>query len=150
MALTYNKFNQFIDDVMGKVHDLVGTGGSTADQVFCALSNSAPVATNTILANITQIANGNGYTTGGSDAQNTGSTSSGTFTLTGTNITWTAGPSAMAAFQYIVAYNNTPTSPADPLIAWWDRGAALTLQNGETYTIKFNGGASTGTIFTAA
>lgn len=150
MALTYNKFNTFVGDLAGKLHDLVGAGGSTADQVFCMLSNTAPSAANAVKADITQIASGNGYTTDGADTANSGSAASGTFTLTGTNITWTAGPAAMGAFQYIVAYNKTQTVPAGPLIAWWDRGAALTLQNGETYTIKFNGGASSGTIFTLA
>jgi hypothetical protein len=49
-----------------------------------------------------------------------------------------------------VLYNDTQTVPADPLVAWWDYGAPLTLAVGETFTVKFNNGDPTGTIFTLA
>ena len=55
----FNKFNSFVEAVAEKTHNL----GS--DTLKVALTNSAPVATNTVFANITEIAAGNGYTAGG-------------------------------------------------------------------------------------
>ena len=58
----FNKFNQFVGDVATKVHNL------NSDVLKIALTDSAPVATNTVLANITQIAAANGYSSGGATA----------------------------------------------------------------------------------
>jgi hypothetical protein len=146
----YNKFDQFVEDLLQKVHDLFGTAGSTADVCKVVLTNSAPVSTNTVLANITQISGTNGYTTGGTSVANAGTRSTGTVTVNGTNVTWTASGGTIGPFEYVVLYNDTPTSPADPLVAWWDYGSALTLNDGESFTVKFNNGASNGTIFTLA
>ena len=141
---TYTKLEQFVQDMWGKVHDLHGTGGSTADTCKVALSNTAPnVATSAVLADITQIGSGTGYTTGGASATNVGSRSGGTETLSGTDIVWTATGS-MGALRYAVFYNDTPTSPADPLIAYWDYGSSVTLSTGETFTLDF--GASIHTV----
>lgn len=101
-------------------------------------------------SDITEITAGNGYTAGGTDAAISGAGSSGTYTVTGTNITWTASGGAIAAFRYVVLYNHTQTSPVKPLIGWWDYGSALTLNTGDSLTIKFNNGASSGTILTVA
>ena len=114
------------------VHDL--DAGTHTLQI--ALSNTLPVATNTVLANITQIGTGTGYTTGGKDIVNTGTETSGTFTVGGTDQTWTATGS-MGPLRYVVLYNDTPTSPADPLIGWWDYGSSITLASGETFTVDF-------------
>jgi len=46
---------------------------------------------------------------------------------------------AVATFRYVVIYNDTPTSPADPLVGWYDYGSDVTLANGETFTIDFDG-----------
>ena len=140
----YNKFQDFVDQ-LGQGKHVFGT-----HVLKCVLTNSAPVNTNTILANITQIANGNGYTTGGADAQATWAETTGTGTLTGTMIVWTASGGTIGPFQYVVLYNDTQTSPVDPLIGWWDYGSALTLQIGETFSVKFNNSATTGTILTIA
>src|SRR3954466_14773709 len=116
----YNKFQDFVDQ-LGQGKHVFGT------HVFkVVLTNSAPVATNTILANITQIANGNGYTTGGTDAQVTWAETTGTATATGTMVVFTATGS-LGPFEYVVLYNDTQTSPVDPLVCWWDYGSALTL-----------------------
>lgn len=142
---SFTKFYQFATDLSTKVHNL------NADSLKCALSNSAPTAsTGATISDITQIANGNGYSTGGSAASNSGGASGGTYTITGTNITWTSSGAGMATFRYIVLYNDTPTSPADPLIGYWDYASGVTLAVGDTFTIQFNGGVSTGTILTVA
>jgi hypothetical protein len=134
------KYEKFVEDMWNKIHDLFGT----TDTVKCVLTNSAPnVATHTVLADVTQISGGTGYTTGGEDAQNDSTRTGGTVTLTCVDITWTASGS-MGPFRYVPMYNDTPTSPADPLMHYWDYGSPLTLAIGETFTIDF--GASTHTV----
>lgn len=133
---------------MNKVHDLFGTAGTDADNLKCYLTNTAPVATNTVKTDVAEIAAGNGYTAGGELVQNVGSRATGTFTLVGTKIVWTATGGAIGPFQYVLLYNDTPTSPADPLIGWWDYGSALTLNDGETFSVKFSNSDTTGTILT--
>ena len=140
---SYNKFQQFVQDLAEKVHNL------SSDQVEVYLSNAAPSAGgDAVKADMAEISTGNGYT-GPQDTQNTGAEASGTYTLTGTKVVITAS-GAVGPFQYVVLFNTTPTSPADPLIGWWDYGSALTLQNGETFSIKFNNSDTTGTILTIA
>ena len=54
----FNKFNAFVADVANKVHNL----GS--DTLKVLLTNTAPVATNAVKADLTEIAAGNGYSAG--------------------------------------------------------------------------------------
>lgn len=140
MALAYNKYQCFSGDLHNKLHDLNGTGGSTADLLRLLLTNTAPnAATHAVLSDVTQIANGNGYTTDGESCQNTGSAASGTFTLVCQDITWTSNGS-MAGFRYVPMYN--ATASGKNLIAWWDLGATLTMTgNGDTWKADF--GANT-------
>lgn len=124
---TFNKFNSFVEALAEKAHNL----GS--DTLKVALTNSAPVATNTVLANITQISGTNGYTTGGTQAtQSSSAQTSGTYKLVLADVVFTASGGTMGAFQYAVLYNDTATS--DELIGWWDYGSAVSLADGETFT----------------
>ncbi len=141
----YNKFNAFVEHVAEKVHNL------GADLLkLMAVNSPAPVATNTVKADLTEIAAGNGYSAGGTAITiTTSAQSSGTYTLAGNKVVYTAAAGSIGPLRYVVFYNDTPTSPADPLISWWDYGSALTLLDGETLTVSFNG-ADPGTIFTLA
>lgn len=136
---TFNKFNQFVEDVAHGVHDL------ETDQIVVALcaSANAPVATNAVLADLTQVA----YTNLSSRNVTTTSSAetSGTYKLTLTDLVLTASGGSVAAFRYVVLYNDTPSAPADPLIGWYDYGSSLTLNDTETLTIDFDdaGGALT-------
>lgn len=125
---TFNKFNTFVADVANKVHNL----GS--DQLTVALSDAAPVATNTVLANITQIS----YTNLSSRNITTTSSAqtSGTYNLKLTNLTLTAS-GTVAQFRYIVIYNSTTGS--GNLIGWYDYGSEVNMANGDTFTISFDG-----------
>lgn len=126
---TFNKFNQFVEDVAEKVHNL----GSDTLKVMLTLT--APVATNSIKGDLTEISAGNGYTAGGTAASITSSAqTSGTYKLVLADVVFTATGGSMANFRYAVLYNDTPTSPADPLIGWWDYGSTVTLAVGETFT----------------
>jgi len=142
---SFTKFNQFSTDLSTGKHNF----GSHA--LYCGLTNTAPnTSTNQVWADITEISAGNGYTAGGSDSAASGAGSAGTYTVTGTNITWTASGGAIAAFRYVVLYNHTQTSPVKPLLGYWDYGSALTLNTGDSLTVKFNNGVSGGTILTIA
>jgi hypothetical protein len=136
----FNKFAVFVENLAEKVHNL------GADTLRVMLTNVAPVASNTVRANITELANGNGYTTGGATASVASSSQAGgTYRLVLNNPpTWTAAGGAMGPFRYAVLYNDTPTSPADPLIAWYDYGSSITLQVGETFRVDFD--ASNGVL----
>lgn len=106
------------------------------------LTNTAPVATNQIVSDITQIANGNGYTTGGTAATLTSNTqTSGTEKLILGSVTFTA-TGAVGPFRYAVLANATSTY----LIGSWDYGSAVTLANGDTFTVSFDGTAGVLTI----
>jgi hypothetical protein len=127
----YNKINQFVQDLANKVHNL------GADGLTIALTTMAnkPVATNTVLANLTQIS----YTNLSSRALTTSSSSqtSGTYKLILADLVLTAS-GTVAAFGAVTLYNDTPTSPADPLISWWEYGSDVTLNNTETFTLDFD------------
>ncbi len=127
----YNKFQQYVEDLAHKVHDQ----GSDQFVVALTAAANAPVATNAVLANLTEIS----YTN--LSSRNITTTSSaqttGTYKLTLTDLVLTA-TGAVATFRYVPIYNDTPTSPADPLIAWYDHGSDVTLANGETFTVDFD------------
>ncbi len=137
----YNKFNDFAEQLGKGVHQF-GT------HVFkVTLTNSAPVASNTILSDITQIAGGNGYTTGGTASTVTESETSGTLTVQGTKVTFTASGGSIGPFRYAVLHNDSAATPLKALVSWFDYGSAITLLDGESLDVKFNN-ADPGTIFT--
>lgn len=123
---TFNKFEAFVADIANKVHDL------GADQLTVALSNTLPVAGNSVLANITEIA----YTNLTSRAITTTSNTQtgGTLSLVVVDLTLTAS-GAVPTFQYIIIYNST--AAGGPLIGWYDFGSAVTMANLETLDIDF-------------
>lgn len=138
---SYNKFNSFVADICNKVHNL------GADTLKVGLTNTAPSASNTIWANITDISAGNGYTAGGTAATGASSAQvSGTYTLSLNNVTFTASGGSIGPFRYVVLYNSTASS--SQLIAWWDYGSNLTLNSGDTFAVQWNGGGSSGSVFT--
>lgn len=126
----FNKFNAFVENLAEGVHNLQ-TG-----QLVVALTNTAPTAGNSVLADITQIT----YTNLSSRNITTSSSAqtSGTYRLILNDLVLTAS-GAVGPFRYVVIYNDTPTSPTDPLIGWYDLGSSITLASGESITIDFDG-----------
>jgi hypothetical protein len=124
---TYNKFNAWAENMVEAAN--LGT-----DQFVVALTNTLPVATNSVLADITQIT----YTNLSSRNITTTSASqtSGTFSLVLADLTLTAS-GAVPTFRYVVIYDDTVTSPADPLVCWFDYGSSITMASGETFTLDF-------------
>lgn len=134
---TFNKFNSFVEAVAEKVHNL----GS--DTLKVMLTNTAPVAGNTVKANITEISAGNGYTAGGAQATQVSSAqTSGTYKLVLNDVTFTASGGSIGPFRYAVLYNDTATN--DELIGWWDNGSAVTLLDGNSLVVDFD--ASNGVL----
>jgi len=124
---TFTKFNSFVEAVAEKLHDL----GS--DQLVVALSNTAPVATNTQLSNLTQIAYTNLSTR--NVVTSTSAQTAGTYKLTCADLTLTA-TGAVAGFRYVTLYNDT--SANDLLIGFWDYGQTVVMANAETFVVDFN------------
>lgn len=127
----YQKFNQTNEDKWNAVHDL------SAHQLVVALTNVAPVAANSVLADLTQIS----YTNLSSRNITTSSEgqTAGVYRPILADLTLTASGGAVATFRYVVIYNDTPTSPADPLIGFVDQGSGITLADGESVLIDFDG-----------
>ena len=124
---TFQKFNSFVEAIAEKSHNL----GS--DQLVVALTNTAPVATNTVLANITEIS----YASLSSRNVTTSSSAqtSGTYKLVLADLVLTATGS-VSAFRYIVLYNDTATNKE--LIGYYDYGSSITMGNGDTFTTDFD------------
>ncbi len=133
MAQAFNKFDVFVTDLAAGVH--ANALNADTDVLKVALTNTLPVATNTILANITQISGAGGYAA--ADAANVAVTATGTITLDGTDVVFTATGAAFDTFRYAVLFNDTPTSPADPLIGWFDNGSAVDLADGQSFTVQW-------------
>ena len=126
---TANKFQGFVHALAIKSLNL------NTDTFKVMLTNTAPVATNTLYSDIsaTELATGNGYTTTGTAVTGTGSTnSSGTETVAGAAVTWTSVTGSMGPFRYVVLYDSTTGN----LVEWWDYGSSITLNgaNGDQFT----------------
>jgi hypothetical protein len=126
---TYSKFNAFVEAVAEKKHNL----GS--DQLAVALTNSAPSATNTVLANIPEVAYT--YCSSRNLTTLTSEQSAGTYKLVLQDLTLTATGGSVGPFRYVVIYNDGASN--DDLIAFFDYGSSITLQAGETLKIDFDG-----------
>jgi hypothetical protein len=130
---TFTQFDSFGRDIGNGTIDL------DTHTFKAVLTNTAPVkATSEVLADITQIANGNGYTTGGVTLTSvtwleTGA-GTGIWQLTSADFTWTASGGSIGPFRYIVFYDDTPTSPADPLVGFLDYGTNLTVTDTNSFT----------------
>ena len=124
----FNKFDCFVENVAEKVHNL----GS--DQLTLALTNTAPVAGNTVLANITEVT----YTNLSTRNLTTSSSSqtSGLYKLVVADTTLTSTGGSTGPFRYVVVYNST--AAGGPLIGWYDYASALTLNSGESLTVDFD------------
>lgn len=129
MSTAFNKFNQFVEDLAKKVHNL------DSDVIKVMLTNTAPVATNTVKANITEIAAGNGYTVGGGIvAFVSGAQTAGLYKLILAALTFTAAGGVIGPFRYAVFYNSTTAS--GNLIGWYDYGSANTIPDGSGFTVN--------------
>ena len=139
-------YRTFKEDVMAGVHDL-DTGGNTL-KIALVTGYSPNTATHNVWADVSAAeVSGTGYSAGGSTLTSQTVTETGTGTGTSgergkfdaADVTWTGlnigGTSGSPS--HAVLYNDTPTTPADPLIAYWE---VTTATNGGNYTLAFNAG----------
>ncbi len=129
------KFFQFVEYLAEGVINFA------TDQLVFALTNAAnpPAQSNTVRANLTEIAYTNLSTrniTTSSSVQ-----TSGVYKLILADLVLSASGGSVAPFRYLNVYDDTPTSPADPLICSYDYGVDLTLGVGEALTADFDGTA---------
>ena len=129
---TFNKFNSFVEK------QLISNLDWNADTFKVMLTLTAPLSTNSVRADLTEIAAGNGYTTGGTATTISVTRSGGTAKVVGTDVVFTASGGTIGPFRYAVLYDDPPSSPADPLVSFWDYGSSVTLNNGETFTVDFD------------
>lgn len=129
----FNRFQVFSENLAEKVHNL------GADDIKLMLSNTAPsVSGDAVKADIVEIAGGNGYTAGGTTITITGSSqAAGTYSLVGNDVIFTATGGSIATFRYVVMYNNTPASPLDPLIGYYDYGSPVNLNDTDDLAVEF-------------
>jgi hypothetical protein len=135
-----SKFNDFAEQLLRGAHNF---GAHTFKAV---LTNTAPSASNAVLADIAQVAATGGYAAGG-------------YTLDSVVLTETAGTAkvviadeviiatggSIGPFRYVVICN--ATTAGGPLVNWYDYGSSITLADGESFTLDFDGAAG---VFTLA
>jgi len=133
---SFTKVNDFVVNLANAM-DL------DSDTLAVALTDTDPTAGtdasadgNGVLANISEIA----YTNLSSRtlANVTSTQTSGTYKLSADDLVLTASGGSVAPFRYVVVYNDTPTSPADPIIGYYDYGSSLTLNDGDSLTVDFS------------
>lgn len=123
-------FNSFLEAMPEKLHNL------GADSLVVLLTNTEPVVANTQRSDITQIAGGTGYTTGGLPITVAGSSQSGgVYKLLLDDLLITA-TGVLGPFRYLVFCNETSTG--DLLIGWLDYGTPITMQNTNTFRINLS------------
>jgi len=127
---TFNKFNQFVEDKNHGKHDF------SNDTIMVALTNTLPVAGNSILANITQVS----YTNLSSRVLSLDSSgqAGGVYKVSFDDLTLSASGGSVGPFRYAVIYNDSQATPAKPLIGWYDRTASVTLGDGESILLDLD------------
>ena len=128
---SFAKFQPFVEQLAEGIHDL------GADSLVLALTNSAPSAANSQLSDITEIS----YTNLSSRALTVASSSQtgGTYKLVINDIVLTASGGPVGPFRYVVIYNSSTAGPSNALIGYYDYGSNLTLNDGDTLTVNFDG-----------
>lgn len=127
---SYNKFETFVKDLGEGSHQLHAGG----HDLYVYITNNTPdTALDSVKADLVGITEENGYAA--ADILNTYTEVTGTGTLGGTDKVWTATAGGFGPGRYVPLYNESQTSPADPLICWWDYGSSVTVNENETFTV---------------
>lgn len=126
--LIYDSFKEYVCDNTIDIDDHVF-------KIMLLADTYTPSASHTVKADIvSHEVSGTGYTAGGATLAATWTRSGGTCTFDATDPAWTA---ATITARYAVIYDDTPTSPADPLVCLKDFGSNKTSSAG-AFTIVFS------------
>jgi hypothetical protein len=131
---TFTPFNSFSAALATKKHN-IANGGDVLTIALCATAN-APVAGNTVLANLTTISPYTNLSSRVVAVNASTGTTGAQYRIVLDDLTLTASGGAVAAFQYVVLYNDTAAN--DELIGWIDYGSAITLASGDGLVIDFS------------
>jgi len=125
---TFTKINSFVENLAEKLIDLGGTG------LTVALTNTAHTSTWDELADLTQVS----YTYLSSRVLTVSSSAqtSGTYKLVLADLVLSSTGGTTGPFRYIYIYDDASTG--DKLIAYYDYGSSITLQDGDTFTLDFD------------
>jgi len=129
----YNKFEDFVVQLCSGVHQLHTAG----HQLEVYLSDEQPLAADTVKTDIAEITIENGYTGPADIANDVDESPAGTARLLGSDKQWTATAGGFGTLQFAVLFNQDAASPLDALIAWWDYGSSITVNDGESFTVDF-------------
>lgn len=127
-AVTFNKVNSFVENLAEKKIDLSGNG------LTIALTNTAHTSTWSQLSDLTQVS----YTNCSARVLTvaTSAQTAGTYKLVVNDLVLTAS-GAVGPFRYVYIYDDNSTG--DLLIGYYDYGSSITLANGDTVTLDFDG-----------
>lgn len=127
---SFTFFEAFREKLAEKAHNL---GSDQLKVALCSAANAPSASGDAVIADITEIS----YTNCSSRNVTTSSSaySGGTYTLTLADLTLTASGGSIAAFRYVVLFNDDTTG--DMLIGYLDYGSDVTLANTETLLIDF-------------
>lgn len=138
MAVTAKLFASFPENLGGGNTAAEGPMDILSDTLKVMLTTNlyTPNQTaHTVKADVTNEVTGTGYTAGGAALANkTWAASSLTTTLDADDTTW---PSSTITADNAAVYDDTPTSPADPLILYNDFGGDQST-SGTTFQITWN------------
>lgn len=127
---SYVKFQSFVEKLAEKVHNL----GSDTLTVALTTNVNAPANTDDVLVDLTEISyadcSARAITT------DTSAETGGVYKLVLTDLTLTS-TGTVGPFQWVIIYNDTATN--DDLICYFDYGSEITLANGETFKLDFDG-----------
>jgi len=134
---TFVFFDEFGYDIGTGAHNLQT---NTLKIALVSSASGVDQSADAVLADVTQISGGSGYTTGGvtittDPTWEETSAGSGTWRLVTPDLTLTATSGGMGPFRYVVLFNDTQTSPAKPLIGYLDYGSDITVASGNTFLI---------------
>ena len=133
-------YNNFKEQIMEAIFDL-STGGDTCKLILVS-SHTPDAQVDDTYSDVSadEYATGTNYTKTGEAltsqdvTQVDGTSNWGAFDAA--DVTWTAlGPLSPTTPSHCILYDDTPTTPADPLLAYWVLGTTAT--NGGDYTIQW-------------
>ena len=133
---TFTKINSFVENLAEKLIDLSGTG------LTIALTNTAHTSTWDELADLTEISYAN--CSSRVITVTTSAQTAGTYKLVCADLVLTAS-GTVGPFRYVYIYDDDSTG--DKLIAYYDYGESITLNNsGDKFTVNFDGSAGVLTL----